>query len=204
MALLTPKTGSIIDNNGQDSTRTQISTNIVIQIDGTSVGAVQNLTVREQRQIQTIDEVGTDGHIDSVPIKSTDITCDCSRINFDLLYLPTAFSRGFLHIGSQRIPFDIVILDQWAGDGDSTIITTIRNCWFTSLSQSYRADNFMVVQDASMTAESIFSSLPSGGSAASSGPRGFNLRINSVEQEADVGKRRGGLDIGNIIGAVFQ
>src|SRR5271166_3637303 len=110
MALITPQTGSILTGpNGRDATFTAISTNIVIKVGAFAVGAIKTLSVTETRSIQMIDEVGTDGHIDSVPIKSTDISGSCSRTRFDRLRITEAFGRDFIHIQSQRIPFDIDI-----------------------------------------------------------------------------------------------
>ena len=68
MAILGTQTGSILENaDGSNRTGTGISTNIVIKVNNQTVGAVQNLSIREERQIKMIDELGTDGHIDSVP-----------------------------------------------------------------------------------------------------------------------------------------
>lgn len=203
MPLIQPQTGSIIDGpNGRDSTRTGISTNIVIKVGGTAVGAIQSIQVREQRSIQMVDEVGTDGHIDSVPIKSTDISGECRRTRFDLLRVTEAFSRDFLHVHAQRIPFDIDIYDNWNGGGSAAIITTIRNVWIQSLSYQYQADNWIIVDDMSFMAEAIYSTL-NGGQAANSGPRGFALQINPIEQQADIGQRRGALDAPGLINDFF-
>lgn len=203
MPLITPQTGSIIDGpNGRDSTRTGISTNIVIKVAGTAVGAIQSIQVREQRTVTMVDEVGTDGHIDSVPTKSTDISGECRRARFDLLRMTEAFSRDFLHVHAQRIPFDIDIFDNWNGSGSSSIITTIRNVWIQSLSYNYQADNWIIFDDMSFVAEAIYSTL-NGGQAATSGARGFALQINPIEQQADVGQRRGALDAPGLINDFF-
>lgn len=205
MATLLPlTTGSIVNNaNGSDRTGTAISTNIVIQVNNTPVGAIQNLSVREQRTITMVDEVGTDGHIDSVPTKSTDISGECRRIRYDLLRVGPAFSRDFFHVASQRIPFDIVILDNWNGSGSNTIITTIKNVWIQSIGYAYQADNWLIIDDMAWVAESINSTL-NGGLAATSGPRGFTLQQDTIEQETDQGMLLGSLTPGGLINEMFS
>lgn len=204
MALLGLQTGSIVDGpSGHNSTRTGISTNIVIKVGNTAVGAIQSIQVREQRNIQMIDEVGTDGHIDSVPIKSTDISGECRRTRFDRLRVSEAFSRDFLHVHAQRIPFDIDIYDNWNGDGSNAIITTIRNVWIQSISYSYTADNWVIIDDMSFVAEAIYSTI-NGQNAAQGGERGSQiLQINPIELEADRGARRGALSVPGLIGDFF-
>lgn len=205
MANLTPNTGSIIEGpNGRDRTGTGISTNIIIKVGATPVGAIQSLQVREQRNIQMVDEVGTDGHIDSVPIKSTDISGECRRTRFDRLRVTEAFGRGYLHVHAQRIPFDIDIYDSWNGDGNNAIITTIKNVWIQSISYQYQADNWIIIDDMSWVAEAISSTI-NGGNAATGGERGANiLQINSIERQADKGQRRGALDAPGLISDFFS
>lgn len=201
--LIGTNTGSIIDGpGGHDSTRTGISTNIVIKVAGNAVGAIQRISVREQRSIQMIDEVGTDGHIDSVPIKSTDISGECTRTRFDLLRIASAFSRDFLHVAAQRIPFDIDIYDNWNGDGSNSIITTVRNVWIQSIGYNYQADNWVIVDDMSFVAEAIYSTL-NAGPASTGGARGLVLQQNSVEVQSDTGLRRGSLDVPGLISDYF-
>lgn len=202
MVLIAPQTGSVIETNGHDATRTGISTNIVIKVNGMAVGAIQSIQVREQRNIQMIDEVGTDGHIDSVPIKSTDISGECRRTRFDKQRVGEAFSRDFLHVHAQRIPFDIDIFDNWNGNGSSSIITTIKNVWIQSISYQYTADNWVIIDDMSFMAEAIYSTL-NGGQAATGGLRQNKLQINSIEQQADIGQRRGALDAPGLISDFF-
>ena len=73
-----PNTESLIsDVNGKNRTGTAVSTNIIVEVDGNAVGAIQQLSVNENRKITMIDEVGTDGHVDSVPSSSTNITGSC-------------------------------------------------------------------------------------------------------------------------------
>ena len=77
--------------------------------------------------------------VDSAPTASSQFTGNIDRIRYDLLRIGPALSRDFLHISSQRIPFDIQIFDNWAGTGSSSIVTTIENVWFESIGYSYQA-----------------------------------------------------------------
>src|ERR1700722_14825280 len=95
-----------------NKTSTAISTNIIIMVGSQAVGAIHSMAISEKRGIKMIDEVGTDGHIDSVPNVSTNITGTCQRVRFDRLRITEAFSRGFLHAASQVYPFDIVVMDK--------------------------------------------------------------------------------------------
>jgi hypothetical protein len=210
-----PHTGSqLLDpETGRNVTRTGVSTNIIIQVDGNPVGAIQNLNIKEDRSIQTIDEVGTDGHIDSVPNKSTDISGDCKRIRFDNLRVATAFSRGFVHAAAQRIPFDIVILDIFAADegdadgfnaADNVITTVIKNVWIRSISVSYQAGDFVISEDMSWVGEHIYSYLGQGQQAVPA-PNARQIPViddDAFEKQADVGQRRGALDAAGLIKVV--
>lgn len=191
-----PQTGSILTGEGGvNRTGTSLSTNIIIMVGDNPVGAVQQLQITEARNIAMIDEVGTDGHIDSAPQRATDISGNCQRIRFDRLRITEAFSRGFLHVHAQRIPFDIVILDKWQGDVESTIITTIKNVWIEQINYTYNANDYLITDTMSWKAETIYSTLGTGGiNAATGGARGLPLAFNAIERDADRGGRRGALD----------
>lgn len=209
--------------NGVNKTSTAISTNIIILVNDVPVGAVQSLSVNEKRQIAMIDEIGTDGHIDSVPNKSTTISGSCQRIRFDRLRIAEAFSRGFVHAASQVYPFDIVILDKQKRDQGSQISTVIKNVWIGGISYTYEVSNWVITDTMEWEAESIFSVLNGGSSPISggvpvavggergikhmgAGPNGIvNITsgdgIVNVEQLADTGSggRRGSLDAAGLI-----
>jgi len=190
---------SIQGDAGENKTFTAVSTNIIIKVGDNPVGAVQSLNVTETRNIAMIDEIGTDGHIDSVPQKSTDIKGTCSRTRFDNLRILAAFGRSFVHLASQRIPFDIDIIDTFAGPDASThITTTIKNVWANNLQIKYGADNFLIVEDFSFDAEAIYSFLGSPTNNAvpgAAGGRNLVVRDNNVfERETDRGLRRGALN----------
>jgi len=213
-------TGSTLTVAGSNvnKTSTALSTNIIIMVNNQPVGAVQSLQITEQRQVNPVDEVGTDGHIDSVPVKSTDITGSCTRIRFDRLRIAEAFSRGFVHVSSQVYPFDIVILDKQKRDQGSQISTVIKNVWITNIQYAYDANNWIITDTMQWTAENIFSVLNNGSSQPvavggelgikhmGAGPNGtVNIvsgdGIVNIEQLTDTGAngRRGSLDAAGLI-----
>src|SRR5574338_427749 len=198
-------TGSTLSfSGGQNRTSTAISTNIIIAVRNplsgggfTPVGAVQSMQISEKRGIKMIDEVGTDGHIDSVPNVSTNITGTCQRVRFDRLRITEAFSRGFIHVASQVYPFDIMIIDKQKRSSDLVITDTMT--W---------------------EAETIFSTIAGGKPVAQGGELGVphmgNLNgasafgapslisgqgVTDIEQLVDTGAagRRGSLDAAGLI-----
>ena len=181
---------------GRNKTGTHLSTNIVILVNGNAIGAITKLSVDENRNVKAIDEVGTDGHIDSAPTKSTDITGSCTRTRFDRMRIAEAFGRGFVHVHSQRRPFDIEIQDRFHdADPGNAIITVIRNVWITKIGYTYSSDDFVIVDDMSWLAEGISSTMNNG--AIVSGGKdavGNPIVIDAIESESDVGKYRGSLD----------
>lgn len=210
--------------NGVNKTSTSLSTNIVILVNNTPVGAVQTLQISESRNIKMIDEIGTDGHVDSVPNQSTNISGSCDRIRFDRLRITEAFSRGFLHAASQVYPFDIVILDKQKRDQGSQISTVIKNVWIKNLSVTYSASDWVITDRMDWEAETIFSVLNGGSSPNSAGGvpaavggelgirhmgAGPNGTLNiisgggvvNIEQLVDTGTggRRGSLDASGLI-----
>jgi hypothetical protein len=208
-----PNTGSTLDaGGGVNKTSTAISTNILIVVGPTPVGAVQSLQITENREIRMIDEVGTDGHIDSVPVRSTNVTGTCTRIRFDRLRIAEAFGRSYLHVKSQRFPFDIVIIDNWNGnplnaaDNSAAIITTIKNVWIGEIGYSYQANDWIITDTMQWQAETISSTLGQGATpAAQGGERNIPIALASptsdIEQAADTGARRGALDSPGILKA---
>jgi len=209
--MVAPNTGSLttaFQDPSKNRTGTHVSTNIIIEVAGNSVGAIRQLSVNEARNIAMIDEVGTDGHIDSVPQKSTDISGSCQRTRFDGLRMAQAFSRPWIHVAAQRIPFDIVIKDIFAASGtidgaideSSTLVTTIRNVWISKINVTYRADDFVIVEDMDWQAEHIYTTLGVGstnavGQSFVEGARPLEIgQASPFELAADRGDRRGALD----------
>lgn len=224
MVISAPNTRSTLAaSTGVNKTSTAISTNIIILVNNTPVGAVQQLQITESREIRQVDEVGTDGHIDSVPVRSTNITGSCQRIRFDKLRVAEAFSRGFVHVGSQVYPFDIVILDKQKRDQGSQISTVIKNVWIRQISYTYSATDWIITDNMDFEAETIFSILSGGSSPIpggvpvavggelgivhmGSGKNGAGDIVSgdgivNIEQLTDTGSngRRGSLDAAGLI-----
>ena len=212
-------TGSTLTTGqGLNKTSTAVSTNILIMVGNTAVGAVQKLTIDEKREIAAIDEVGTDGHIDSVPKSSTNISGSCERIRFDKLRVAEAFSRGFIHVASQVYPFDIMVIDKQKRDQGSQIATVIKNVWIDGISYSYNAGDWVISDTMTWKAETIWSVLNNGGASpvAMGGEIGVKHMgagnygvvdiisgdgVTNIEQLVDSGAsgRRGSLDAAGLI-----
>jgi hypothetical protein len=199
-------TGTILDRNGKDMTSVGLSTNIIIMVDDKAVGGITSLQIGESRNISMIDEVGTDGHVDSAPSKATDIKGSAKRTRLNKMRVAEAFGRQFLHVHSQRIPFDIVIKDVFAGSDDaSTVITTIKNVWISNISYTYESGNFIIAEDMQWEAETIYTTLgASSNSAVLGGLQGQKpVYTNSIEVSADTGGRRGALDAAGLLNAMY-
>lgn len=198
-----PQTGSTLYQNDGTSnkTSTSLSTNIIIQVGSTPVGAIQSIGITESRTIKQIYEVGTDGSVDSSPQSSSTFSINCTRIRFDKLRIAQAFSRGFVHVQSQRYPFDIVIIDNQSEDPSNQIVTTIKNCWINQISYTYSATDWVISESMNCNAETIFSFLGSSNNPVGNliVPRQVTRYVDAIEQATDIGIRRGSLDAQGLI-----
>jgi len=217
-----PQTGSLITNgdtansvdaasHGQNFNRTgvSLSTMILIQVGQVTVGAIQEISVTEQRPIRQIGEVGTDGIIDSAPQKYTEINGSCNRVRFDRLRVAEAFGRGFTHVHAQRIPFDITITDFFGyspeNQQDAMIVTILKNVWIRQINYTYSANDYIISDRMDYVAEAIYSQLSVGdGNVATGGARKLDVAIDPIEQAANRGERRGSLDAPGLLYAVYQ
>jgi hypothetical protein len=208
-----PQTGSLLnlgDGFGTNTTNTAISTNILLAVRTPSgyqpIGAVQSMAISEKRSIKMIDEVGTDGHIDSVPNQSTNVTGTCQRVRFQKLRVAEAFDRGFLHVASQVYPFDIVIFDKQKFQVNAQVTTIIKNVWIAGIDYTYQVSDWVITDSLTWEAEHIYSTV-NGGPAAVGGqnnlykPFGGANNPNWIESQTDVGSggRRGSLDAAGLI-----
>ena len=200
-----PSTQVVDPGSNRNRTGTHLSTNIVIAVNGRAIAAVKTLQVTEQRSIQPINEIGTDGHIDSASNQSTNITGSAARTRFDRRRVAEAFDRGFVHVAAQRIPFDIEIHDLFAGEADSDdmIVTTVRNVWISQVEVTYNAEDFVIVENMTWTGESIDSVTGGGQNVVGNTHNGSGdpVIINPFEAEADRGQFRGALDAAGLINA---
>jgi hypothetical protein len=196
------------------ATATGLSTQILIQVDGQGIGAIQSLRVSERRQNRRITEVGTDGVIEIVPNQAAEVSLSVDRIVFDRKTLTEAFQRAFLHIHSQRIPFDIFVYDFSSAVSDTSldanpseldigsafdapanaegVITTVyENCWFSSLEGTYAGNDYIISQSAQIDCEFVRSFKDGKQNVPAS--RGEPALFDALEALADMG-RRGSLD----------
>lgn len=198
---------AIFDSEGNNKTGSHLSTNIIILVDGNVVGAVQSMQITEERGgLRMIDEVGTDGHIDSAPNQSTNISGTCTRVRFDRMRIAEAFSRPFHHVHSQRIPFDIEIHDRFHdGDENNAIITTIQNVWIQRIGYTYQVSDFVISDEMSWQAEGIYSVLNNTNVVGTTTADGRPLsNVNVFEKQADRGQYRGALDSPGLLNAVLE
>lgn len=147
-----------------------LSTQIIIEAQDyngqfRAIGAIQNLTPTETRPLQRIGEVGTDAVIEITPTSFVSVSLSVTRIVFDYQRLPAAFQRGFRHIHSQRVPFDIQVRDYnpyWEistdpGEATNFVLTTrYVNCWISNYSSPYTSDNYIITETATIEAEHVF------------------------------------------------
>jgi hypothetical protein len=210
-----PNTESTILRGTGDSTEgrtsTGLSTQIIIKVNNQPVGAVQNMTVTQNRGLQRINEVGTDGNVEIVPNTSTTFDISVNRIVFDQLRLPEAFSRSFRFINAQRVPFDIEVYDIGNADEQNALVESSSsgvvvmkfvNCWFQNYVTPYQATDFLITESATIWAETGF---VSSGGAPPPHLRDFGPQTDTagIEGSANVGDRRGGIDAAGLINAVF-
>jgi len=201
-----PNTDStLLSDTGKNKTGSALSTNIIIKVEDTAVGAIKSLDYTETRNIAAITEIGTDGIIDSAPQASVTIDGNCERVRFDGMRIATAFKRGFIHVSAQRRPFDIEIHDTFAAPDDSgqQIITILKNVWIKSISTTYSSENFVISDRMGFQCETVYSHLSGNGSnvATTGGVRGFQLDSDPIEASADRGDRRGALDAADLLHA---
>ncbi len=202
-----PSTGTIFDNPGSGgSTRTGLSTQVVVYVNGEPVGAIQSFQETQTRPLKRIGEVGTDGFIEIVPQSQTQINLTVNRIVFDGLSLPESFARGFRNIHAQRIPFDIVVIDKFTGVDKRSVVTTYHNCFFASLGKTYSASDYVITENATVQAEYMTSDRGDKPVVESQGVGGSreigNKQVDPIEKRADAG-RRGSLDVAGLINAQF-
>ena len=191
---------NIVTQDGRSKTSTHLSTNIYLAVDNGNgpliVGAVQTITINESRDIAMIAEIGTDGFIDSAPRSPTKISGTCRRTRFDNVRIAEAFYRGFVHVHSQREPFDLHVFDLIKGDNENIAVTTIKNLWIKNIDVSIEAENYVIVENMGWDAESI-QSIRDGKALASQ----VGININEFERQADIGEYRGALDAAGLLNA---
>lgn len=193
-----PITGSTLNSK----ISTGLSTQIIIKSGTETVGAIQSLSVSQKRDLERVREIGLDGILEITPRSSPEVDLQVSRIVFDQLSVAEAFSRGFVNVKSQRIPFEILVIDRTSGE-DLSVVHKFVNCWFTSLSVKYEANNYIIGQEATIWAEDV-STTRNSENAAQGGARGINYDKEERERDTDKGSYRGTMDAPGIINAAFS
>ena len=205
-----PNTGTNV--NAGHRTNSGLSTQIIIKVENTPVGALQNLSVTQTRNLQRISEIGTDGVIEIVPNSATTYELSATRIVFDQLRLPESFARGFRFIAAQRIPFDIDVIDISGNDPNvpdddtNTSVMTYKNCWFTRYETPYAADNYIITETASLWCETAYLLKTGRSGPDSSDLRAIDVQTDSagVEGEVNSGRRLGSLDAAGLTQSLFE
>jgi hypothetical protein len=183
-----------------------------VKVGTVTVGAIQNITVNQTRDLERVKEIGLDGVLEIVPRAPTQYEATITRIVFDRLRLPESFARAFINIKSQLLPFDIEIIDRTNGDGEGAVVHRLSKCWFNRYSPRYQADNFIIQEEATLWIEDISSNLGNTQtSAVTGGARGIPYAKDSLNREqqtdsgaggeGDGGGFRGTMDVSGIITA---
>lgn len=194
-----PTTGSTLTSK----ISTGLSTQIIIKVGTETVGAIQTLNVTQNRGLTRVGEIGLDGVLEIVPSKMPTVQLTVGRIVFDQLRLPESFARGFTNIKSQRIPFEILIIDRTGGGGSQSVVHKFINCWFESYAPKFQASDYIISEDATIWAEDVSTTL-SGENASQGGARGINYQEEERERDTDKGRYRGTMDAAGIIDAAFS
>ena len=170
-----------------------LSTHIIVKVGKLIVGAIQSISPAETRALNRIREVGTDGFIEIVPTGPAEVTLEVERLLFDFQHLPEVFSRGFAHIQSQCLPFDVEIHQEDGTSDGRTIVTTYHNCWMASFNQAFTAGDYLITERATLWAESVSTS--SSTPVPNNANNNSSIAPDSIEQWVDQGKGPGALSV---------
>lgn len=120
------------------------------------VGAIQSLTVNETNALKRIGETRSPRTIEIIPQGQDIINLSVRRLVFDNLRLLHALGRGYSHIRSQRIPFDIVVFDKsHCFKNQFPLITVYHRCWLSTHSVEYKSDSYIISESATLEAEYV-------------------------------------------------
>ena len=176
-----PQSGSLLQNRINSG----LSTQITIKVDGTTVGAIQKLSIIQNRDLWRHEEIGTEGVVEIHPKGAAKIEISVDRVVFDGMRLPEAFARGFINLQSQRVPFDINIIDRSEmKNNNDAIVHVFNNCWFRQYSPQFRSDHFIVSESAQIWCEFV-TTTQNGVSAVYGGLRGIAYEYDTIERATD-------------------
>ena len=111
-------TGTIFDvqqntaNVSQGQTRTGLSTQIVVMVNRESCWRNTKLWTNSAKIYQTYNRGWYRWVIEIVPSSATSNKFINTKNNVRWIIFTEAFSRAFVNIAAQRIPFDIVVIDR--------------------------------------------------------------------------------------------
>lgn len=194
-----------------------LSTQILVEVDNKKVGAIQSMTITQDRPNEAVSEIGFDGILERVPNRPATVRLSVDRIAFDGLSLPVAFGRPFYNIKSQRIPFTIKVFDtMYAAAGEAPDFSPVENspgmvihefkgCWFSRLTKTIQTSNYIITQSADIDCEDVVTYFANGTTSPAlpgedffSGYQGGTGSLQySIETSTDVG-RRGTLDAASL------
>lgn len=137
------------------STSTQIVIQAQTENGNVPVGAVKSFEVVQNRSFEQLEVVLPDGSTgyELVP-GPTDIKIYLQRTVFDGLALPEALGCSFRSIAAQSRPFDVQV---FTIDDESakTTTTTYHNCWFSRMATPVKADDYVIIEEATVLCERI-------------------------------------------------
>ncbi|MNV26091.1 hypothetical protein D3C71_1172050 [compost metagenome] len=156
------------------------STNIYVYSNGMKVGFVQSASPSESRNIVKVQELGTEGIIQSVPSNTTGGQLTVSRLavyngnlfaalgltrtglfvgkqgsdtsNSNTIQDDTyrTFGNPFKTLKDQRVPLEIQVRTRYPGDKQAWVIDTYLDCWLSSYSKSIAAGTITVTEQATI------------------------------------------------------
>lgn len=110
---------------------------ITIRFGDQIIGKIQKIKIQENRN---------SNH--GIPLEHADINGSCAYIRFDRSQITEIFTQALICIVSQRMPFDIHIID-------NKVTTILKNVWTTNISYSYYTENYILIDNMDYEAESI-------------------------------------------------
>lgn len=160
------------------------STNIEVFSNGMRVGLIQSLTPSESRTIVKLQELGTEGVVQSVPsntnggqlaitrfaiynnnlFNSLGLTRD-GKFTTDNLGSTSkdnkykTFANPFKTLKDQRVPLEIQVKTKMPSDSDETsyLIETYVDCWLSTYSKSIAANTITISEQATIQYSDVIS-----------------------------------------------
>lgn len=161
------------------------STNIEVHVNGMKVGFVQSLTPSESRTIVKVQELGTEGVVQSVPSNTNGGQLSISRLavyNGSLYNAlgatrdgkfnpkgnfapdPTnkldskygTYGNPFKTLKDQRVPLEFKVKTRMPNTADSFYIETYVDCWLSSYTKTIAANTITITEQATVQYSDVF------------------------------------------------